>query len=86
MRRELDPGKPNLDNMYELGLDEIKRRGIQTLPQNLNEALSELRKDEVVQSGLGVIYDEFINLKESEWNDYHSQVSEWELNRYLTFF
>ncbi|MDP7578831.1 MAG: type III glutamate--ammonia ligase, partial [SAR202 cluster bacterium] len=41
IRRELDPGKPNLDNMYELGLDEIKRRGIQTLPQNLNEALSE---------------------------------------------
>lgn len=86
IQRELDPGKPNLDNMYALSLEEIKLRGIQTLPQNLNEALSALREDDVVQSGLGVIYKEFIALKQSEWNEYHSQVSEWELNRYLTFF
>ena len=86
VRRELDPGEPNLGNMYELGLDEIQRRGIGMLPQSLAEALAALREDEVVQSALGVIYDEFITLKEAEWNEYHSQVSQWELDRYLTFF
>ena len=86
VKRELDPGKPNLDNMYDLGLEEIKRRGIQTLPQSLAEALAALREDEVVQGALGVISEEFITLKESEWDEYHRQVSQWELDRYLTFF
>ena len=86
VRRKLDPGKANLGNLYELGLDEIKRRGIGLLPQTLAEALAELRGDEVIQGSLGVIYDEFIDLKEAEWLDYHSQVSAWEIDRYLTMF
>ena len=86
VRRELDPGKPNLGNMYELGLDEIQRRGIGLLPQSLPEALAALREDQVVQESLGVIYDEFIDLKEAEWREYHSRVSQWEIDRYLTFF
>ena len=72
--------------MYELGLNEIKRRGIEVLPQSLSEALAELRKDEVVQSALGIIYDEFIELKETEWREYHSHISQWEIDRYLTMF
>ena len=84
--RGLDPGKANLGNLYELGLDEIRRRGIRTLPQSLRESLNELRKDEVVQEALGVIYDEFIELKEAEWAEYHRQVSQWEIDRYLTMF
>ena len=86
VRRELDPGEPNLGNMYELGLDEIKRRGIALLPQSLPEALAALREDDVIQAALGVIYDEFVELKEAEWREYHRQVSQWELDRYLTMF
>ena len=84
--RRLDPGEPNLTNMYDLGLEEIARRGIRLLPQTLSEALDELRSDEVVQGALGVIYDEFVELKEAEWKEYHRQVSQWELDRYLTMF
>ena len=86
VRRKLDPGKANLGNLYELGLDEIQRRGIRMLPQSLDEALGELRQDEVIQGALGVIYDEFIDLKQAEWKEYHAQVSQWELDRYLTMF
>ena len=86
MRRKLDPGKANLGNLYELGLDEIRNRGIRMLPQSLAEALAELRQDELVQGSLGVIYDEFVSLKEAEWKEYHGQVSQWELDRYLTMF
>ncbi|MDA1347627.1 MAG: type III glutamate--ammonia ligase [Chloroflexi bacterium] len=84
--RRLDPGEPNPTNMYELGLDEIARRGIRMLPQSLPESLDALREDEVVQGALGVIYDEFVDLKESEWKEYHRQVSQWEIDRYLTMF
>jgi glutamine synthetase len=86
VRRKLDPGKANLGNMYELGLDEIRRRGIRLLPQSLSEALGELRRDEMVRDSLGVIYDEFVDLKDAEWREYHRQVSQWELDRYLTLF
>ena len=86
MRNRLEPGEPNLGSMYDVGLEEIERRGIRVLPQTLAEALDELRQDEVVQESLGVIYDEFIDLKDAEWKEYHRQVSQWELDRYLTLF
>ena len=84
--RGLHPGEPNLTNMYDLGLEEIARRGIRLLPQTLSESVEALRSDEVVQGALGVIYDEFVELKEAEWKEYHRQVSQWELDRYLTMF
>ena len=52
IERELNPGKPNLTNMYELGLEEITKRGIRMLPQTLDEALEHLRDDEVVQEAM----------------------------------
>ena len=84
--RDLDPGEPNRSNMYDLSLAEIRQRGINMLPQSLPEAIAELKQDEVVQSGLGVIADDFIKLKEAEWSEYHSQVSRWEVDRYLQMF
>ena len=86
IRRKLDPGEPFLGNLYELGLEEIRRRGVRLLPQSLAEALQELKQNELVQSSLGVIYDEFAALKEGEWREYHRQVTQWELDRYLTLF
>ena len=87
IKNKIDPGTPNMgNNMYELGLDEIARRGIRMLPQSLPEALDELKKDPVIQGALGVISDEFIRLKEAEYQDYHSQVTQWEIDRYLTMF
>ena len=86
IKNRLDPGEPNLDNMYDLGLEEIQRRGIRLLPQSLAEALDELRKDDLVQGALGDIAADFIELKDAEWREYHRQVTQWELDRYLTMF
>jgi glutamine synthetase len=82
--RRLDPGKPNVGNMYEMSLEEMTRRKIRVLPQSLTEALDELERDEVIQSALGPIYPDFLKLKRMEWNDYHRTVSAWEVERYLT--
>jgi len=86
IRRKLDPGEPFLGNLYSLGLEEIRRRGIRLLPQTLAESLAELKQDELVQESLGVIYEEFAASKEAEWREYHRQVTPWELQRYLTLF
>jgi glutamine synthetase len=84
IKRRLDPGDPNLGNMYEMSLDEMTRRKIRVLPQSLDEALDELERDDVIQAALGPIAPEFLKLKRMEWNDYHRQVSAWEVERYLT--
>ena len=82
--RRLDPGEPNIGNMYELTLAQIRERGIAVLPQSLQEALQELRQDEAVQGGLGVIAPVFLDLKTKEWETYDRQVTPWEVQQYLT--
>jgi glutamine synthetase len=84
IKQRTDPGEPNRGNMYEMSLDEMTRRKVRVLPQSLDEALGELEDDPVIQAALGPIYPEFLRLKRAEWNDYHRQVSAWEVERYLT--
>ena len=87
IRNKIDPGEPNIgENMYDVGLKEISRRGIGILPQSLYEALEELKLDSVIQQALGPIYGEFLSLKEGEWKQYHRDVTQWEVDRYLTMF
>lgn len=84
--KKLDPGSANLGNLYERSLEEIRAAGVKVLPQSLLEAVQELRDDEVVRSGLGVIADEYLKLKTKEWETYDRQVTPWEVQQYLTFF
>ncbi len=72
--------------MYERSLAEVIEPGIQILPQSLLESVNELKTDEVIKAALGPIADEFIDLKTREWETYDAQVTQWELDQYLTFF
>ncbi|MEC7556813.1 MAG: type III glutamate--ammonia ligase, partial [Planctomycetota bacterium] len=86
VENKIDPGEPNLGNLYEKTLEEITGSGISILPQSLGESLSELEKDDVVQGGLGVIAEEFIKVKTAELHVSEQQVTAWEIDRYLTLF
>ncbi|MDA1049434.1 MAG: type III glutamate--ammonia ligase [Planctomycetota bacterium] len=86
IENKIDPGAPNLENMYDKSLGEILAQGTKILPQSLLEAIGELRQDKVIQSALGVIAPEFIELKTREWETYVAQVTRWEIDQYLTFF
>jgi glutamine synthetase len=82
--RQLDPGEPNLGNLYTSDLETMARLGVRTLPQSLKEALAHFERDNVVRESLGPIADELLRLKNDEWREYHSQVESWEIKRYLT--
>ena len=91
IENKLDPGEPNSDNLYDVAYDELKKRGIETLPASLSEALNELEGDEVIREALGRARDEdyadyYIRVKRDEWNRYHEQVTPWEIQEYLTRF
>ena len=89
IENELDPGEPNPDNLYAIAYDELKRRGLETLPANLLEATHELKYNDVLREAFGKGRDEdyvdyFIDVKRREWDTYHEQVSPWEIREYLT--
>lgn len=86
IQNQLTPREPNLGNLYTLGREEIYKRGLLSLPQSLKEALVALEEDNVILNSLGAIQSEFIRLKWQEWNEYHRQISKWEVGQYLTLF
>jgi len=84
IENKLDPGDPNLGNLYARSLSEIRSEGIRILPQSLAEAIGELREDAVIKAALGPIAEEFIDLKTRECATYDQQVTRWEVDQYLT--
>jgi glutamine synthetase len=91
IQNKLDAGEPNTDNLYEIPYDELRGRGLETLPTNLLEAIGELERDDVLREALGRGREEdyadyYIRVKRDEWNRYHEQVTPWEIKEYLTRF
>ena len=79
---ELAPEATN--NIYEMTLEERAVEGIDSLPQSLAEAVDVMEGSELVAEVLGEhVFDYFIRNKRSEWADYKSQVTPWEVDRYL---
>ncbi len=87
IRENLDPGKPNEDNLYDLNEEQRQARAIEFLPQTLQEAVAAFAADDLVEQALGKgLRDEFIKYKTEEWETYHLTVSQWEINRYSYMF
>jgi glutamine synthetase len=81
--RRIDPGAECTDDLFELSLAEIARRGIPVLPQSLNDALDALEADPVLAAALGeTLTAEFVKAKRDEWIAYARHVSAWEIQRY----
>jgi glutamine synthetase len=87
IREGIDPGLPNEDNLYEISDAERRDRGIEFLPQTLQEAIAAFADDPLVEKTLGKeLRDEFIKYKTQEWEEYHLSVSQWEVERYSYMF
>jgi len=76
--------KPVTQNLYKLKRDKRESLGIANLPENLKDALKELKKSTLMKETLGDhAYTKFIKAKEDEWADYRKSVTQWEISRYL---
>jgi len=81
------PLPPVDKNIYEMNLADRKLNNIESLPENLYEAISELNRDEVIQQALGHhIHSRFCYAKIKEWENYSSRVYDWEIEEYLEKF
>jgi glutamine synthetase len=77
--------KPMETNLYHLSSAERKEKGIETLPDSLGHAISLSESSDLVKRTLGEhIFSRFIEAKKKEWDEYRIQVSQYELDRYLS--
>jgi glutamine synthetase len=84
IEKGLEPPPPVEENVYEMSEQERKERNIETLPGNLEDAINLAESSEVVRKALGEhVFTAFIENKRIEWNEYRTQVTEYELNKYL---
>jgi len=71
-------------NLFQMGDAELAKMGINQLPQSLSDALKIMESSELVAEALGEhIFDWFLRNKRHEWMGYKTQVTPYELNRYL---
>ena len=84
IERDLPVPDPVEDNVYGMTDDERQRRGIDTLPGSLWEAILLAEKSDLVRQALGEhVFASFMRNKKIEWNQYKAQVTNYELKRYL---
>jgi glutamine synthetase len=84
IEKGLEPPTPVEENVYEMTEEERKHRGIGTLPASLWEAIQLTEQSEVVKKALGDhVFDAFIKNKTIEWDQYRTQVTDYEIKKYL---
>lgn len=84
IRNQIMPPKSVDCNIFQMTEKERIESGIEEIPGTLIEAVSEMEKDPFMREVLGNhVYEKYITAKKQEWQDYRSQVTDWEINRYL---
>ncbi len=71
-------------NLYELSNAERREMGVDSLPDNLGEAVSILEGSDLMRRALGDhVFERFVTLKKQSWEDYRIQVTPYELDNLL---
>ncbi len=79
------PDPLNQLNVYELTDEKRRELGIGMLPGSLLEALTAFEADPLLKTALGEsLTDAFMKSRQAEWEEFRMNVTDWELNRYLT--
>jgi glutamine synthetase len=71
-------------NLFELSGAELAAKGIVPLPSTLHDAVDEMERSKLLADTLGDhVFEWFLRNKRAEWSAYRSEVSQFELDRYL---
>ncbi|MDD7740275.1 MAG: type I glutamate--ammonia ligase [Fusicatenibacter sp.] len=84
IRNQIQPPSPVNRNISGMTEEERAEHHISILPENLEEAIAELEKDDFLRGVLGEEFvSGYIDAKKKEWQEYIQQVSNWEIEKYL---
>ena len=80
----LDPPEPVETVIFARTAAERKKFGIGSLPSNLEEALDEFERSELMRETLGShVFPHWLYLKRKEFDEYRVRVTDYELQKYL---
>lgn len=101
IEKGLNPGEPNVSNLYDVPFSELEKRGISVLPHSLRESVECLRQDDVLREAFGTVpvdnaygeytgdtedfVDYYARLKRDEYHAITDMVTDHEIKRYLQF-
>jgi glutamine synthetase len=84
IKRKIELPEPVEEDIYEMSETERTEKGIDVLPGNLGDALTEFSNDKYLQDALGHAFcDKFLQIKTKEWRTFNFTVHEWERKKYL---
>ena len=84
IEREYPLPSPTEENVFEVVADERKRRGIDTLPGSLKEAIEAFAGSDFARRALGDhVFESLLQNKTIEYDSYRRHVSDYEIDRYL---
>jgi len=73
------------NNIFHMSDAELETAGINILPGTLGEAIDLFEHSELMKEVLGEhIHEFYVANKRAEWDEYRMQVTEWELDKYLS--
>jgi glutamine synthetase len=76
--------EPANDNIYHMSEEKRERVKINSLPEDLFEAIKITEKSGLVKKALGdKLFNYFIRNKKLEWDEYKAQVTQYEIDKYL---
>lgn len=79
-----EPPAPMEQDVYGMSEAQLRDYRITTLPGTLGEAIAALERDELVMNVLGSrLGPAYVRGKKQEWDEYRTQVTEWEMKRYF---
>lgn len=84
IEKRTDPGAEAAFRFEERTAEEKAAAGVERLPETLREAVAYMEQDAFMKNVLGGDFVQlYVDAKKAEWNEYMSQVSEWEVEKYL---
>ncbi len=84
VEKEYELPEPAAADVFDISDAERAGRGIESLPNNLLEAIRITEESELVRKALGeTVFRNFLANKKIDWERYGAQVTEYEIGRYL---
>lgn len=84
IQNKIMPPKSIEQDIFKMSQKEREALQIEELPGTLLEAIFAMEEDSFMKKVLGEkVVEKYIAAKKQEWDEYKSQVSAWELDRYL---
>lgn len=71
-------------NLFACTQAEREALGVDSLPENLKEAIAAFKEDPLMEEAIGShLTKKLIEAKQAEWDEFRTAVTEWEINKYL---